>query len=248
MEKRHILWLTIGILIAVVNYYSVRGERPGEDNERILSYVLDPAQQDLDFYWKDSQGEIYGNFENLKKELEKEGKKLTFAMNGGMYLKDQTPQGLFIEKGLVQKKLDDKQEGYGNFYLQPNGVFYLDQDNKAGIVRSSSFKHKHPVKYATQSGPMLVIEGALHPAFREGSENLHIRNGVGLLEDGKLLFAISKNRINFFDFASFFKEQGCRQALYLDGFVSRMYLPEKGYEQMDGAFGVIIAESQPARQ
>ncbi|MEM8889568.1 MAG: phosphodiester glycosidase family protein [Bacteroidota bacterium] len=248
MEKRHIIWLTLGILVAIVNYYSITGEKPWKEPDRILSYVLDPAKQELDFYWKDAQGENYSNFARLKKALKAEGKKLIFAMNGGMFLKDQSPQGLFIEKGFLHKELDEKEEGYGNFYLQPNGVFYLDQKNKAYILPSTSFSYTEEIKYATQSGPMLVIDGALHPAFREGSENLHIRNGVGLLEDGKLLFAMSNERINFFDFASFFKERGCSQALYLDGFVSKTYLPEKGLEQMDGAFGVIIGESRPDSQ
>lgn len=248
MEKRHLIWLAVGILVAIVNYYSARGEKAGKENERILSYVLDPAIQEVDFYWKDAQGKNYSNFARLKEELEAKGRKLIFAMNGGMFLKDQSPQGLFIEKGRLHRELDDKEEGYGNFYLQPNGVFYLDHNNKAYILPSSSFSYKEEIKYATQSGPMLVVDGKLHPAFREGSENLHIRNGVGLLEDGRLLFAMSNERINFFDFASFFKEKGCKQALYLDGFVSRTYLPEKGVEQMDGAFGVIIGESMTIRQ
>lgn len=248
MEKRHILWLALGILVAIVNYYSVTGEKPWEDRDRILSHVIDPAQEELAFYWKDAQGELYSNFERLKEGLAEEGRDLVFAMNGGMFLKDQSPQGLFIEKGFVHKELDQKQEGYGNFYLQPNGVFYLDQNQKAYIRESSSFSYSEEIKYATQSGPMLVIEGELHPAFREGSENLHIRNGVGLMEDDKLLFAMSTERINFFDFASFFKDRGCKQALYLDGFVSKTFLPEKGYEQMEGSFGVIIGESRTSRQ
>ena len=89
---------------------------------------------------------------------------------------------------------------------------------------------------------MVLINGEYHPKFRKGSENIHIRNGVGILPNGQLIFAISKERINFYDFATFFKEKGCENALYLDGFVSRLYLPEKGIEQMDGRFGVIVAE------
>ena len=98
------------------------------------------------------------------------------------------------------------------------------------------------VAYATQSGTMLVIDGTLHPAFTKGSANVHIRNGVGVLPDGRLLFAMSKQKINFYDFASFFKNKGCQQALYLDGFVSRTYLPEQNWVQIDGHFGVLIAE------
>ncbi|MBL4624331.1 MAG: phosphodiester glycosidase family protein [Flavobacteriales bacterium] len=82
------------------------------------------------------------------------------------------------------------------------------------------------------------------PEIYNGSKNQHIRNGVGILPDGKLLFAISKETINFYDFATFFKQKGCKSALYLDGFVSRCYLPSKNWKQLDGNFGVIIAVTE----
>jgi uncharacterized protein YigE (DUF2233 family) len=87
---------------------------------------------------------------------------------------------------------------------------------------------------------MLVIDGAIHPAFVAGSANLNIRNGVGVLPNNELVFAMSKKEINFYDFAQYFKDLGCKNALYLDGFVSRTYLPEKNWKQEDGDFGVII--------
>jgi uncharacterized protein YigE (DUF2233 family) len=96
------------------------------------------------------------------------------------------------------------------------------------------------LNFATPSGPMLVIDGALHPAFQKGSENRHVRNAVGIVPDGRLLFALSKEKINFYDLATFFKDQGCKNALYLDGFVSRVYHPENAVAQMDGNFGIII--------
>jgi uncharacterized protein YigE (DUF2233 family) len=80
----------------------------------------------------------------------------------------------------------------------------------------------------------------MHPAFREGSTNLNVRNGVGLLPGNKILFAMSRKEINFFDFARFFAQMGCRNALYLDGFVSRTYAPSENWIQIDGDFGVII--------
>jgi uncharacterized protein YigE (DUF2233 family) len=87
---------------------------------------------------------------------------------------------------------------------------------------------------------MLLIDGEIHPAFKKGSKNLNIRNGVGILPDNKVVFAMSKEEVNFYDFAEFFKSKGCKNALYLDGFVSRTYLPEEDWEQLDGNFGVII--------
>ncbi|WP_264554492.1 phosphodiester glycosidase family protein [Flavobacterium sp. N1861] len=51
---------------------------------------------------------------------------------------------------------------------------------------------------------------------------------------------MSKKEINFYDFATYFKKLGCKNALYLDGFVSRTYYPEEKWIQTDGNFGVLI--------
>lgn len=212
------------------------------DQSGILSYVVDLKKQTIRFYWKDENHENYRNAKGLKKALVSQEKKLVFAMNGGMYNKDGSPQGLYIEEGITKAPLDLHQEGYGNFYMQPNGVFFLTKEQQAGISTSQNFHEQKNIDYATQSGPMLLIDGKIHPKFTQGSKNLHIRNGVGILPDGKILFAMSKEKINFYDFASYFKQQGCKDALYLDGFVSRTFLPSKQWKQVDGNFGVIIAE------
>ncbi|MBX2844576.1 MAG: phosphodiester glycosidase family protein [Saprospiraceae bacterium] len=215
----------------------------GASSDSIMAYVVDPQEGNLRLYWKDETGKIFNDFQSLKDGLALENKDLQFAMNGGMFQKDFAPQGLYIEAGKTLQLLDTLQSGYGNFYLQPNGVFFLTNTGKAGVVSQKEFRNEE-VTYATQSGPMLVVDDQIHPAFRAGSENVHIRNGVGMLADGRLLFAMSKEKINFFDFATFFKENGCSNALYLDGFVSKTYLPEQGFTDLDGAFGVIIAETK----
>jgi uncharacterized protein YigE (DUF2233 family) len=217
--------------------------KPKIDESRILSHTVDLNKQHLGFYWKNEKGELYSNFNSLKEQLQRDGQKLTFAMNGGMYNKYSSPQGLFIEKGKILANIDTVKSGYGNFYMQPNGVFYITNDNEAVVCVTDGVGSQENIKYATQSGPMLLIDGMMHPRFIEGSSNLHIRNGVGILPDGKLLFAMSKEKINFYDLASYFKQNGCKNALYLDGFVSRTYLPSKGWEQVDGNFGVIIGET-----
>lgn len=211
-------------------------------NAQVLCYEIDPKADEIVFFWRDSQDRNYGNFQTLKDSLSNKGQNLLFAMNGGMYLPDGSPQGLYIENGKILSDLDTVQLGYGNFYMQPNGVFYLEYDGTPVICKTWGFKVVQEIKYATQSGPMLLIDGAMHPRFRPGSPNVHIRNGVGVLPNGKLLFAMSKVKVNFYDFASFFKSHGCKSALYLDGFVSRTYLPSKDWEQLDGNFGVIIGQ------
>lgn len=211
------------------------------EDDRITYHKIDPNTQQLAFY-KAKNGFL--SFAKLAEELDSIGQKLVFAMNGGMFKKDFSPQGLYIENGQLITPLDTIKEKFGNFYLQPNGVFYLTKEQKGVISTTPNFKWQENISYATQSGPMLVIDGNIHSKFNKGSSNLHIRNGVGVLANGKLLFAISREKINLYDFATFFKANGCQNALYLDGFISKMYLPEKGWKEQDGKFGVVIASTK----
>lgn len=204
-----------------------------------MSYTVDPKTEDIRLFWKNDEGELLRSIENLKNYVEGKDQSLIFAMNGGMYMQDRSPLGLFIQNGRTMKPLNSK-DGEGNFYLKPNGIFFIDDNNKAVVCKTSDFRDNGKIKYATQSGPMLVIDGKIHVAFKEGSSNLNIRNGVSILPDNKLVFVMSKKEINFYDFAKYFQSLGCKNALYLDGFVSRTYLPEKKWRQMDGDFGVMI--------
>lgn len=122
--------------------------------------------------------------------------------------------------------------------------YFIRIKEGAHISTTSSFKNKD-ISYATQSGPMLVIDGNIHPLFKQGSENVNLRSGVGIMPDGKVVFIISKsNQTNFYEFASIFKEKfGCKNALYLDGAISKMYLKGNRKEDVGGDFGVMIAVS-----
>lgn len=226
----------IGLILALVCLGSA--SEPTTDS-RFLSYTVDPKAFDIRFYWKDGSGQLFRSIQSLKLFVEKNGKQLVFAMNGGMYKQDNSPQGLFIEDGQCRVVLDTL-SGTGNFYLKPNGVFYLTDAGSAAICRTEDFFNNRQIKFATQSGPMLLIDGEVHPAFKRGSANVNIRNGVGILPDKRIVFAMSTQEVNFYDFAIFFKNLNCKNALYLDGFVSRTYLPEKNSSQLDGNFGVII--------
>lgn len=208
-------------------------------NDNFISYTANPHTQNIILYYKDANGKCIGTLGNLKSHVEKQGKTLLFAMNGGMFQEDFSPVGLFVEKGKTIRKINTRDAG-GNFYLKPNGVFYITKNNVAHISTAPDFKTDKNVQYATQSGPMLVIDGKIHDAFKEGSANVNIRNGVGILPNGNVLFAMSREKINFYDFAKFFKDKGCKNALYLDGFVSRAYVPSEKWEQKDNNFGVMI--------
>lgn len=235
MKSKIILLFTF-VLIAI---YAFK-ESPEKENQNILSYEIDLASQNLKMYWKNEKGENYRNFKTLKNWASNNNQELVFAVNGGMYMEDRKPLGLYIENGKRITNLNTRKNSNGNFYLQPNGVFSIKNDSTAAVSVTNEFDSTN-VLYATQSGPMLLIDGEYHPAFNEGSKNLNIRNGVGILPNGKVIFAMSKKLINFYDFASFFKSKGCKNALYLDGYVSRTYLPQKDWDKGDGNFGVIIA-------
>lgn len=232
------------LLIAAIGRYAFQPDGLKTAEPAFISYTVDPGKQTLGFFWKDKNGDNFEDFQRLKQALAQENKELVFAMNGGMFKQDLSPQGLYIEEGKILSETDTVQNAYGNFYLQPNGVFYLTNDNQPAIVQTTGFVFSENIRYATQSGPLLVIDGEIHPKFVKGSKNVHIRNGVGILPDGQLLFAMSKEKINFYDFASFFRQKGCKNALYLDGFVSKTYLPAQNWEQLDGPLGVMIGETR----
>lgn len=215
-----------------------------QDENRFVIYQVNPKKQNLKFYWKNDKNEVLKSIDHLKNEVESKSEKLVFAMNGGMFEPDQSPKGLYIEDFKILKSIDTLQ-GSGNFYLQPNGILYLTENNQPGISETKRYNQNKSIKYATQSGPMLLMDGKINPIFQKDSKNLNIRNGVGILKNGEIIFAMSKKEVNFYSLAELFKEMGCKNALYLDGYVSRTYLPEKNWIQKDGNFGVIIGVTEP---
>lgn len=204
------------------------------------TYTIDLSLQELSIFLDDASGSKYRSLTQLKNTIEKENRWLVFATNAGMYTPQNTPVGLYVENGVQLYPLDVK-EGQGNFYMKPNGVFTLTSKG-AAIVESSQFsKLKDSIMLATQSGPLLVQRDSIHPMFNEGSPNLNIRSGVGILSPDKVVFAISNTPTNFYDFALLFKEYlGCKDALYLDGAISKMYLPALNRFELGGDFGPIL--------
>lgn len=195
----------------------------------------------LVFGYKDSLGNQLNTFKKLKAFEKSKGNELYFAVNGGMFTKSFEPQGLYIQdKNEIQSI--DLDSAHGNFYLLPNGVFGIDT-KLPFVVETNDFtsitEKRYPT-FATQSGPLLVIGDSIHPAFNEGSKNKHIRNGVGINDAGEVVFVISNQKTNFYDFALLFRDElNCSNALYLDGAISKMYNEETNRTE-DGKFGVMI--------
>jgi uncharacterized protein YigE (DUF2233 family) len=180
-----------------------------------------------------------------------------FLMNAGMFHPNFHAVGLTISDGILKQELDTlSSPQHGNFYLYPNGVFAIDKKNKPTVITTQDFiKSKQNVKdlfLATQSGPMLVINNQIHPAFSAGSKNTNIRNGVGVNNKGEIIFAISETEISFYDFATFFKDElNCPNALYLDGTISEIYYRDKQKishtpRNSSGKFGPIFMVKFPS--
>lgn len=191
------------------------------------------AGEDLRLFQSGPDG-AYGSFKNVDAALAAEGKALGFAMNAGMYHRDLAPVGLYVENGVEVSKLVTR-AGPGNFGLLPNGVFCIGETFR--VIESRVFRKERPdCRYATQSGPMLVIGGKLHPKLLADSDSLYVRNGVGVSRDGtRAVFAISNEAVNFHTFARLFRDAlGLPDALYFDGNISRLYAPALG--RHDGGF------------
>jgi len=208
--------------------------------------IFNPKQDDIRLFHKAPDGTLYGHFDNLIPDLAKRNEALDFAMNGGMYHADRAPVGGYIEGGKVITPMNTR-AGKGNFFMKPNGVFWTwEEDGYSGGSVMSTPEYidngTHDITaYATQSGPMLVIDGKLHSKFRKASNSRRLRNGVGELEDGRIAFVISDGPVNFFNFASFFKDNlKSENALYLDGVISRLYAPALNRNDKGAVMGPII--------
>ncbi|WP_027245074.1 phosphodiester glycosidase family protein [Leisingera daeponensis] len=208
---------------------------------------VDATQEQLRLFLKDGEGQVYGHFSTLEEALAEEGKALAFATNAGMYHSDRSPVGLYVEGGAEEMRLVTS-AGPGNFGLLPNGVLCI-RKGRADVFETLAFERAQPgCTYATQSGPMLVIDGALHPRFLPDSDSYYIRNGVGTSADGtRAVFAISRNAVTFHQFGSLFRDYlKLPNALYFDGNISRLHAPQLGRSDAGFTMGPVAAVVEDA--
>ena len=211
-------------------------------DSRYLVCSFDPMVSEIRIYDRDyASGEVYGSFANLSSALWRQHMFTVFAMNGGMYHRDLSPVGLFVEHGVAQSPVSTR-AGWGNFHLLPNGVFFI-KDDKAAIMETHAYvQSKIEPDFATQSGPMLKIDGNVHPRFLADSDSLKRRNGVGVSTDGVVHFVISETPVRFYDFATLFRDRlASPNALYLDGTISSVDIPERNRRDALFPMGPIIA-------
>jgi uncharacterized protein YigE (DUF2233 family) len=206
-------------------------------------YVLvsvDLKKAKLKMFWKDSKNQPFKTFQNLEQQLAQNGVKLLAAMNAGIFDKTYTPLGLHVQRGQKLHKLNTRTKAFGNFYMQPNGIFLLDA-NGAKILTTQDFIRTQPnALEATQSGPMLVLNNKINAKFQKNSSNQLVRNGVGVETGSSVHLVIAQSWVSFYDFATFFKDVlHCPNALYLDGNISGLYMPNSSFDSMGDYAGMI---------
>jgi uncharacterized protein YigE (DUF2233 family) len=207
---------------------------------------VDPRTEELRLFLNDGAGTPYGQFSAVNDALAASGKSLGFAMNAGMYHDDRAPVGHYVEDGVESMRVIPN-AGPGNFGLLPNGVFCIEEA-RARVIETRAYLADTPAcRHATQSGPMLVIGGDLHPRFLPDSTSRFIRNGVGTSADGtRAVFAMSRAAVTFHEFARLFRDHlGLPDALYFDGNISRLYAPAIGKDDPGRRMGPIVGTVVP---
>lgn len=199
---------------------------------------VDARSETIRLFLRDENGDILGSFSAVENAIPQT---LTFAMNAGMYHDDRAPVGHYVENGLQTMRVIPN-AGPGNFGLLPNGVFCI-REGRADVIETLAYLEQNMTcDFATQSGPMLVIDGALHPRFISGGTSKNVRNGVGTNADGtRVVFAISNDAVNFDTFGRLFRDHlNLPNALYFDGRVSRLFSPALGRSDFGPKMGPIV--------
>ncbi|MEL6344940.1 MAG: phosphodiester glycosidase family protein [Myxococcota bacterium] len=163
------------------------------------------------------------------RHLTEKGRTPLLLTNAGIFHDINRPVGLQIEDGRTVSALN-RDDGQGNFFLKPNGVFFISNTG-ARTVTTDEWAQTPPadVKLATQSGPMLLIDGQVHPRFRPNASSKKIRSGVCASDPNTVHLFISTVPVRFYDTAVYARDVlKCRDALYLDGTISRMWQAGEG--------------------
>ena len=174
-------------------------------------YKPDLNKEIIKMYWKDENNKAYSELSKFIQE--NTGNKINFATNGGIYSEEYEPNGLYIENHKIISKIN-LADGEGNFYMQPNGVFYI-QNNQPKISESKAFEYNENISYATQSGPLLIENGVINKKIGKNSESFKIRSAVGIDRENKVFFLMSSEKINFYDFSKYALDKlNCKDLLF----------------------------------
>ncbi len=243
--KQNIGLLALAMLVAMTAASEAACRNSKIEGARYVICTFD-ARDGIELFLRDDAGATLGQFSRVREQLTKRGRTLLFAMNAGMYHEDRSPVGLYVENGRELKRISTA-NGPGNFSMKPNGVFYVD-GKTAGVLETKAFlRRKLSPTFATQSGPMLVIDGKLHPRFLADATSRNRRNGVGV-KGRQVVFALADDPVTFHQFARVFRDVlKTPNALYLDGSICRLYATDINRDDFGFALGPIVAVSAPSQ-
>lgn len=214
----------------------------GELRYRVVR--IDLRQARLDLVGQGRRGQPR-SIEEVDQQLASEGRRRVVATNAGIFHPGHRPAGLHVEDGEIVTPLD-LGDGGGNFYLKPNGVFHVDRDG-AHVVDAARWRPTDGLRLATQSGPALLIDGALHPRLKPDSTSLKLRSAVCPSDPHTVHLVLSEGLVRFYDLAVFLRDGlGCRDALYLDGTISRLWAPDLPDDGLVTRFAGFLVVTEPA--
>ncbi|NQX95327.1 MAG: phosphodiester glycosidase family protein [Erythrobacter sp.] len=207
--------------------------------------LADPQDHVISAVYGPTEGApAFGTLGALAEVLD--AKEIAFATNGGAFSDDLTPRGYLVTSGNRVSPLDQG-SGDGNFYLEPNGVFF-GSGGDWKILTTPEFLRtvRDRPQFGTQSGPMLLVGGELSEAINPNGNSRAVRNGVGIDADGKAHFVISGAPVSFGQLARFFRDElGATDALFLDANSSSLWDPVTGRLD-EGRTGPILVVSKKA--
>jgi len=198
------------------------------DGKRFTECIAVPGRHRIMTKITGKNGVIYRSFAGLAEDVDPAT--VAFAVNGGMYDTGSEPIGYYAEDSERLYPLNSR-DGGGNFYLKPNGVFFGAADGDWRVMTSADFAAKvvQRPNFGTQSGPMLLLDGKLHPRISPDGTSRKIRNAVGVDAEGRAHFVISDEPVSFGTLAALMRDHaGTRDALFLDGTVSALWDPATG--------------------
>ncbi|MCX6379971.1 MAG: phosphodiester glycosidase family protein [Armatimonadetes bacterium] len=220
-HARYLPLLVMGTLLT-----ACRSKQPIQDaarsnssNDSVFERVVEVAPEQakrVKIYYKDAKGVSYGSLANLFEQMKAKDIKPKALINGGMVDIDGKPVGLLIVDGNTIRGLN-MHNGKENFSMGKHGVFAITKSGKALVFnpaerRSGAFLRS--LKYATQSGPLLVSHGKI--VAGKDWNRLNSRSAVGVTKAGGVVFVQSAS-IGLRAFAEACRKRGMWDALFLDG-------------------------------
>ena len=200
--------------------------------------IADPAQHRIATAFEQRGSTRYGSLANYAQTVD--ATTIAFAINAGPNGDSGKPRGYYVEDKNRIVELN-RSDGDSNFFLKPNGVFFGTGGTWRVLATPTFYSTigDRP-QFGTQSGPMLVVDGKLHPEIAENGPSRSVRSGVGVTADGKAHFVITDEPVSFGQIARFFRDEiKAKNALFLNSGGSTLWDPAT--KRLDtGNVGAII--------